>query len=209
MENYFSRYMNEWFQEFLDEHENDEVLVEQLFNRLLTQEALDEWPEGGLTMLEYLRNDIDAEFAYSRLYKEEIEVELERALDKHQEFIYKILTKAADALGLRYDFMKELMDDMAYHIIDYDRPVQFFNDLQRGGCASGMIGMFIYQSDCHRFYMRYADDMEEYKEDMEDELGEPIRQRDCERMYHYYWMCWLCYEELAFALARHLYEDEF
>lgn len=209
MENNFARYMNEWFQEFLDEHEDNEMLVEQLFNQLLTQEALDEWPKNGLTMLEYLRGDIDAEFMYSRLFIEETEVELERALGNHQEIIDKILSKAAEALGLEYDFMKELIDDMAYHITDYERPIQFFNDLQRGGCASGMIGMFIYNSDCHDFYMKHADDMEEYKEDMEDELGEPIRQKEGQRMYHYYWMCWLCYEEFAFALARHLFEDEF
>ena len=50
------------------------------------------------------------------------------------------------------------------------------------------------------------DDMEEWKNLMEDEMGAIKNEQ---RLPHYTFMCWLCYEELAYSIARALYPDEF
>ena len=70
-----------------------------------------------------------------------------------------------------------------------------------------MIGMLIYNSDCKEIYIEHIDDMEEFVKELESEMGEPIRNRD--HLPHYTFVCWLCYEELAFRIARELFPDEF
>ena len=101
----------------------------------------------------------------------------------------------------------ELIEDMAGHSENYDTPYGFFHDLSYGGCVSGMIGMFVYHSDCKRFYIEHIDDLEAFVEDFEEELGEPIQNKD--HQPHYTFTCWLCYEELAYRIARTLYPDTF
>lgn len=103
-------------------------------------------------------------------------------------------------------FAEDFVADMAYHAEDYDNPLGFFEDLQHG-CQSGMIGMLIYNSDCKDIYIKHIDDMESWKSDEEESLGEPICNR--EKIHHYVWMCWLCYEELGFQIARTLFPNEF
>lgn len=81
----------------------------------------------------------------------------------------------------------------------------FFNDLQRGGCMSGMIGDFIYNSDCKDFYIKHIDDLEEMKSDLEEQLGEPITDRH--QLPHYTFLCWLCFEEYCYDLYRTIFEN--
>lgn len=113
----------------------------------------------------------------------------------------KKMREAANKCGsLRdYSFVGPMLRDMHEHIKEYDDPSGFFEDLAYGGCASGMVGMFIYNSDCLKFYMRHCADLESYKEEMEEELGEPIKNRD--ELPHWTFLCWLCYEELARTVA--------
>ena len=95
---------------------------------------------------------------------------------------------------------------MAGHCFNYANPAGFFQDLQCGGCASGMIGMFIYHSDCKDFYINHIDSMEDFVEEFEDELGSPIKNEA--KMPHYTFICWICYEELAFRIANELWDGE-
>jgi len=81
----------------------------------------------------------------------------------------------------------------------------FFNDLQNGGCINGMIGDFIYHSDCKEFYIKHIDDLEEMREDLEAQLGEPIKNRY--EVVHYTFMCWLCFEEYCYDLYRTICES--
>jgi hypothetical protein len=81
----------------------------------------------------------------------------------------------------------------------------FFNDLQHGGCQSGMISEFIYNSDCKDFYIKHIDDLEEMKEELEDNLGEPIQNRNS--LPHYTFLCWLCFEEYCYDLYNQIFED--
>lgn len=81
----------------------------------------------------------------------------------------------------------------------------FFKDLQHGGCISGLIGEFIYNSDCKEFYIRHIDALKDFKQELEDELGEPIKNRH--GVPHYVFMCWLCFEEYCFDAHNRLFES--
>jgi hypothetical protein len=80
----------------------------------------------------------------------------------------------------------------------------FFKDLQQGGCISGMIGEFIYHTDCKEFYIKHIDDLEEFKNDLEDNLGDKIENRH--NLPHYTFMCWVCFEEFAFDIYSTIFE---
>ena len=82
----------------------------------------------------------------------------------------------------------------------------FFEDLQRGGCQSGMIGDFIYNSDCKDFYVNHIDDLEGFKEDLESNIGDSIKNGN--GLPHYTFMCWLCFEEYCYDLYRTIFEDK-
>lgn len=100
-------------------------------------------------------------------------------------------------------FVDDFVEDIAVHMEGYSDAQGFFKDLAYGGCISGMIGMFIYHSDCKKFYIDHMDDMENFKSELEEELGEPIQNRH--QQPHYTFMCWLCYEEFARYLSDTLF----
>lgn len=126
-------------------------------------------------------------------------------LESQEECLTSIFTKAAgDHSNL--SFAKEFIEDMVYHAQDYSSPLGFFQDLTHG-CQSGMIGMLIYNESCKQIYIQNIDDMEELKENLEEELGDPIKNKS--GVPHYTFLCWLCYEELGFSIARTLFPNEF
>lgn len=81
----------------------------------------------------------------------------------------------------------------------------FLEDLQNGGCQSGLIGDFVYNADCKEFYIQHLDDLEEIKQDFEDSVGEPIENR--QKLPHYVFMCWLCFEEYCYNLYSNVFES--
>lgn len=106
-----------------------------------------------------------------------------------------------------HEYEDEFTDDMAVHASGYTNPLGFFRDLAYGGCQSGMIGMLIYHSDCKEVYGKYMDDMEDKKDELEEEFGSPIQNRDY--IAHADFMCWLCYEELAKEIASELFPEKY
>lgn len=95
------------------------------------------------------------------------------------------------------------------HLDNYDGKKKeqlksFFNDLQQGGCQSGMISEFIYNSDCKQFYIEHLDELEEIREELEDNLGETIKNKNS--LPHYTFMCWLCFEEYCYNLYSNIFE---
>jgi hypothetical protein len=80
----------------------------------------------------------------------------------------------------------------------------FLEDLQNGGCMSGMISEFIYHSDCKEFYIKHLDDLENIKEELEESLGESVKNKH--RLPHYTFVCWLCFEEYCFDIYRNSFE---
>lgn len=210
MESKFEEYILNWFSDFVVENDSEDALLE-LFNLFTGRkdEPLENWLDKDEDIYDYLKKYDDADDIYRQLLFIRHDFDYVELPNK-EEVILKMLKEAVDELGLeKYDFVQEFIEDMVDHIVCYDNPKSFFDDLRHGGCGSGMIGMLIYNHDCLKLYGKYAVDMEEYKEDMEEEFGEPIRQRDGNRIYHYVWMCWLCYEELAFSIARYLWEESF
>jgi hypothetical protein len=104
------------------------------------------------------------------------------------------------------DDFKNIIVDRA---IDYNGKAKeqlksFFEDLQHGGCISGIIGEFIYHNDCKEFYIKHIDDLEEYKTDLENNIGEPIQNRH--GLPHYTFIVWLCFEEFCYNIYNNMFE---
>lgn len=100
-------------------------------------------------------------------------------------------------------WVREFVEDMAYHASNYIYPDGFFEDLNYGGVASGIAG-YIYDYQCKETYLNYIDDLEDYAQNLEEELGESIQ--NTKHLRHYTFVCWVCYEELAHKIADTLWE---
>lgn len=75
-------------------------------------------------------------------------------------------------------FNKIILSDLgSYHGTKKEQLKSFLEDLQRMGCISGMIGDFIYHADCKNFYIKHLDDLENIREEIEDSLGEAVKNR--------------------------------
>jgi len=95
------------------------------------------------------------------------------------------------------------------HITSYDGTKKqqlksFLEDLSRGGCVSGMVGEFIYHTDCKTFYISHLDDLEDIRKQLEDSFGEPIENRY--ESPHYTFVCWLCFEQYCDDIYRSSFE---
>jgi hypothetical protein len=109
-----------------------------------------------------------------------------------------------------YSFADEFNTIIEYKIDGYDGKTKdklksFFDDLQKGGCMSGIIGDFIYHSDCKDFYIKHIEDLEDFKEELENQLGEPIQNRH--KIVHYTFVVWLCFEEYCYDLYNTIFEN--
>jgi hypothetical protein len=90
-----------------------------------------------------------------------------------------------------------------YILEDYstnDEIKGFFEDLSHGGCASGMIGGLIYYNETSDFFIKFQDEIEELKEELEDSIGEPLKIKG--RITN--WLAWFGFEETARNLALKL-----
>ena len=156
----FNEYVIVWFQDFVSDHECDSEWVENLAGQLGYEYNDEETP------LEYLQTMDEADFIYMSLFGDKSCV-LVDDLPSTDGFAVKMLADTAKGLGLsKYDFMGKFLADMAEHIEGYNTPLGFFKDLNYGGCASGLIGMFIYNTDCKKFYINHIDSMEDFKENL-------------------------------------------
>lgn len=102
-------------------------------------------------------------------------------------------------------FNKIIMSDLnSYDGTKKEQLKSYLEDLQNGGCMSGMISEFIYHSDCKEFYIQHLDNLENIKDEIEDALGEPVK--NSHRLPHYTFMCWLCFEEYCYDIYRSSFE---
>ena len=81
----------------------------------------------------------------------------------------------------------------------------YFEDLQRGGCMSGMVSEFIYNSDCKDFYIKHIDDLEEIKTIYTEDIGVEVENRH--KLPHYTFVCWLTFEEYCYNLYNIIFEE--
>lgn len=199
----FSEFVLDWWNEFLDNADED-TLKRIMENEFVgEEETIDDYiPEDAESVKEWLAIQDDAEKIYTTFFGYEATDCLYDNLPDTATFLADMFMQAAD--GELTNFQRDFILDMASHAEGYENPKGFFEALQHG-CQSGMIGMLIYNSDCKHIYVENIDDMEEYVADLEESLGEPIRPK--EYIPHYTFVCWLCYEELGFSIARTLFED--
>lgn len=195
----FDEYIKNWFKSFLDEQEDDFVV--NMYETLTGSDDSDI-----AYKRQFLVSDADADVIYDFLFVSGDLSDKYRACMPEPSVLLQDMFEEA-CLDIEYTFAKSFVEDMAYHAEGYSDPIDFFNDLTHGGCISGMIGMLIYNSDCKDIYIEHIDSMECFKEDFEEELGEPIVNQ--KRLPHYTFMCWFCYEELAYRIARELWPDVF
>ena len=117
-----------------------------------------------------------------------------------------ILPKVVEELGIKYNFVKDMIDDIEYHCEQYDDPVGYFQDLQHGGCMSGTTSIFMYFDETKKFYIEHMEHLDNFAEDLEEEFGEPIRNKN--QTPRYVFVCMLCHEELAHKIGCELFPNE-
>jgi hypothetical protein len=197
----FNEYVIVWFQDFVSNHESDSEWVESLAEQLGYEQDDEETP------LEYLQTMDEADFIYKSLFGYESHV-LVDDLTTTEDFAREMLGEIVKDLKLsKYDFVGALLEDMAEHIEGYDTPLGFFADLNHGGCASGLIGMFIYNQDCKEFYIQHMDSMEDFKQDWENMNAYYVK--NTHGLPYYTFLCWFCYEELGYEIGRALFPEVF
>lgn len=199
-------YVLDWFHQLVEEHYTDKEWQADLFHQLGYNEA--EYLDEGVSIYDFLLEMSDENEIYESLFGYSAKVKDLDDLPDTYGFLKDMFYEVGKDLIKKYDFAEVLLQDMAEFGDSYVNPIGFFEDLQNGGCQSGMIGMFIYNNDCKRFYIDHIDDMDSFVEDLGEELGEPVTPGS-DVSHRYVWVCWLCYEELAFKIARELWEDKF
>lgn len=118
----------------------------------------------------------------------------------------KQLAKALDTSSYKdSSFFQAFSEILTDKVEGYEQIKTCLEDIQQGGCISGMIGDFIYNSDCKTFYIEHMDDLENMKTELEESLGETIKNRHS--VPHYTFLCWLCFEEFAGEIYRNVYES--
>lgn len=196
----FEEYVLDWWGDYVDAstEKDRRFMMEALIGE---EESIDDYiPEDAESVEEWLKTYDDADVVYQAfLYDSPKEFDNPPDLEG---FIYHMFRQACDC---NYSFTSGFIHDMVYHASGYVNPAGFFEDLQHGGCVSGMIGMLIYNSDCKDLYVANIDDMEEFVETLESEFGGHIK-LDAPR---YTSVCWLCYEETAYRIGRNLFPQIF
>ncbi len=86
---------------------------------------------------------------------------------------------------------------VAKEALDYHNISDFFTDILQHGCKSGMIGSLIYYSDTHSFFDKHYDLIEEIRDEVQNNLGEPLKVdgdlKNC--------LAWFAFEETAYQMA--------
>lgn len=114
-----------------------------------------------------------------------------------------VFNQAILDLRNKYEFVEDIVESMAFECSKYDTPLGFFEDLQKSGCASGMINMFVYTNERKEFYCNYLDDLEEFMKHTKGKCGRPIKNVD--GLPRYDFVCWTCYEELGRLIVSRLW----
>lgn len=203
----FEDYTLDWFHDWLSDHEDIEGLDVILFNMSTPLKE-------GETMADYLQDETTMDYLMSLeaddIYHMFFGFDCTKSkydnipdLPITEEFLEGMFKQAQPEED--YDFFNEFIEDMANECTDYSIPSRFFEELGEHGCISGMISSLIFNDDCLQLYGKYADSLEGYKEDIEANLGCTLQ----EKAIHYVWICWLCYEELAYHIASMLWPDKF
>lgn len=206
----FEEFVTDWWEDYLSEADENthKALMENLIGE---EEAIEDYiPEDADSPYDWLVANMTADEIYDKYFSFSNDGLRPDNMPDASEFIYDMLKENAswwntDETSLP-SFAEAFLRDMTNHIACYEKPISFFEDLQRGGCQSGMIGMLIYNSDCKRIYIEHIDDMEEYAAQIYAEVGYVKNENGAP---HYTHICWLCYEEFAYQIGRSLFPETF
>lgn len=204
----FEEFVTDWWKDYLDEAD-DSTLKSLMENLIGEEETIEDYiPEDADSPKDWLIANMTADEIYKKYFGIENDGLCPDNMPDASQFIYDMLKENAswwdgDTRTLP-SFAEEYLRDMVNHIDGYDNPLGFFEDLQRGGCQSGMIGMLIYNSDCKRIYIEHIDDMEEYVESIYEEIGYLKNEN---HIPHYTLVSWMCYEEFAYHIGRELFPE--
>ena len=122
----------------------------------------------------------------------------------------KAIEKLLNSVNLEnYSFNQEFNNIILNHATNYDGNAKnklksFLEDLQHGGCISGLIGEFAYHSNCKEFYINHIEDLEDFKTELDNQIGEPIKNRD--KIVHYTFIVWLVFEEYCHNIYNQLFD---
>lgn len=207
----FEEYVLDWWHGYLSEAD-DHTLKALMENLIGEEETIEDYiPQDAETPYDWLMaNMTNAYEIYSKYFGYESRNGFcPDNMPDTLEFVYQMLKENAswwDGYTTTLpSFAETFLRDMADHIEGYSNPFDFFNDLTHG-CQSGMIGMLIYNSDCKDIYIKHIDDMEDYVEQIYEEVGY-VKNKSC--VPHYTYICWLCYEEFAYMIGRALFPEQF
>ena len=85
----------------------------------------------------------------------------------------------------------------------YDDIRDWFRDMQKGGCSSGMVSGLIYYNDTHEFYDEFYSEIEDLRYTFEQDTGAPLKvEGDLKN-----WYAWYAFEETAYQIACELEID--
>ena len=111
------------------------------------------------------------------------------------------LTRHGKGNLLWVDVAECILDDIERYEGETDKRIKsWFEDLFRGGCASGHIGHLIYYSDTHKYYDKYYYEIEEVVREFEESTGERVNTKESgdDRKNFF---AWLGFEEAARQIA--------
>ena len=191
----FEEYVLNWFKKLVEGHKEDKKWLEQMTSELGLECDGD--------FYKFLMGLDKANWLYCKIFGWSTQIGPIDGLPDAKSFLTHLFEEAVE----KYSFTDTMIEDMAAHCLGYDNPKGFFQDLQYGGCASGMVGMFVYNDDCKKFYIEHIEDLETFRREFEDEIGGLTENK--RELPHYTFVCWLCYEMLADKIAYYLWEDEF
>ena len=181
----FEEYVVSWFHDFVEQHKCDDDWCNDLFTQLGYNTA--DYLDPGEKPYDFLMALDDENEIYEGLFGYSARGKYVDDLPDTEGFLTRMFLEVGKNYIKEYDFAKELLEDMAENCIGYTNPIDFFEDLQCGGCGSGMVGMFIYNTDCREFYIDHIDSMEDFVEELEDEFGFSIKNE--QRLPHYTFVC--------------------
>lgn len=203
MKRTFREYMLDWWETFIEANQSEAKRIMEEF--IGEEEFVEDYLEDDETPFDWLSAKTDADEIYQHFFGYSNDALDFNSRPDTETFLIDMFKEMFDG---KYDFTDELIEDMAYHAQDYKLPRDFFSDLWRGGCESGLIGMFIYNSDCRKFYCDHIDDMEEFAEEMNLEW-EINNNGKSSYIPRYTFICWFCYEQLGAKIASTLYPGDF
>ena len=90
---------------------------------------------------------------------------------------------------------------VAEEAIGYDEIEEFFMDLQQHGCICGMVSSLIYYTDTHQFFEDYYLEIEDLRQEVEEQFGEPLQIKgDLKNT-----LAWFAFEQTAHQLYIELF----